>query len=234
MIQQLMDDIQAYLGAKPSRTEEEQCLLNRLQEGYFPITSVNRDDLASKGFDVRKISDGDMRELASKMADDYCEQLFWSSMEIIAEDCLGLPKFPECPSCNENHITFDLQNEVCHCECCGQEWSENYILVEDPEETDQLPDELGYPSLEARNSNARYIPEYDYISIFRKAPEPNSYYKPVSWPESQKYMQDENSEGNSIDALNELINDEYGIAEFGSNAVWVPLCNLNTEKTSNQ
>lgn len=232
MIQQLIDNILAYFEAKSSLTQEEQSLLNRLREGYFPITSIHRDDLASKGFDVRKISDGDMRELASKMADDYCEQLFWSSMEIIAEDCLGLPKFPECPSCNENHITFDLQNEVCHCECCGREWHEDlYVLVKSPDDTTYFEEEdLGYPSSGNQDSNARYVPEYEYIKRYKKQPEPSNYFKPVQWPESQQYL----SVGNDASTMNELINDEDGVAEFGSNAVWVPLCNLNTEKTNNQ
>ena len=32
-----------------------------------------------------------MERLASKMSDDYCEQMFWTSMEIIAE-IMGIPK----------------------------------------------------------------------------------------------------------------------------------------------
>ena len=100
-----------------------------------------------------------------------------------------------------------------------------YVLVEDPEETDRLPDDLGYPSAEARNSNARYIPEYDYLRLFKQAPDANSYFSAVQWPESQKYMPDEDS-NDSILALNEPINDEKGLEDFGANAVWVPLCNL--------
>lgn len=59
--------------------------------GDFPISSVCRDDLAGKGYDVEKIEDSDMKILANKLGDDYCEQLFWDSMVIIA-DCMGLPK----------------------------------------------------------------------------------------------------------------------------------------------
>lgn len=59
--------------------------------GDFPICSICRDDLAGKGYDVEKIDDSDMERLASKLGDDYCEQLFWDSMVIIA-DCMGLPK----------------------------------------------------------------------------------------------------------------------------------------------
>ena len=46
-----------------------------------------------------KISDNDMDKLAEKMADDYCNQLFWESMETIASEILGFPKIEES---NEN------------------------------------------------------------------------------------------------------------------------------------
>lgn len=57
----------------------------------FNITSVSREDLAHVGFDITNVSDETMEKLASKMADDYCDQMFWESMEIIAE-YLGIPK----------------------------------------------------------------------------------------------------------------------------------------------
>lgn len=60
-------------------------------DGYFPITSVCRDDLEEKGFDTSEVSDETMRRLASKMADDYLEQLYWISLEILAE-CLDIPQ----------------------------------------------------------------------------------------------------------------------------------------------
>ncbi len=58
---------------------------------YFPITSVSREDLKAKGFDTSKVSDAEMERLASKMADDYCEQMFWISLDILAE-LHGIPK----------------------------------------------------------------------------------------------------------------------------------------------
>lgn len=58
---------------------------------FFPITSVSRDDLEAKGFDTSDITDIQMEQLASRMADDYLEQMYWISMEIIAEN-LGFPK----------------------------------------------------------------------------------------------------------------------------------------------
>ncbi len=61
---------------------------------FFPITSVSRDDLEAKGFDASNVDDATMELLASKMADDYLEQLYWISMEILAE-YLGIPKKKE-------------------------------------------------------------------------------------------------------------------------------------------
>ncbi|MCO7112345.1 hypothetical protein NIB75_06585 [Bacteroides uniformis] len=53
---------------------------------------------------MEKISDDDMQNLAEKMADDYCEQLFWPSMEIIAGEIL---EFPE--SKNKRHYLSEMQ-----------------------------------------------------------------------------------------------------------------------------
>ena len=52
----------------------------------FPITSLCRADLKGKLplTAIRRLTDAKMRHLASKMADDYCEQLFWGSLEILA------------------------------------------------------------------------------------------------------------------------------------------------------
>lgn len=62
---------------------------------YFPITSVSRADLESLGFDTSNISDEIMEHLASKLADDYCEQLFWISLKVIASDYFDIPKKKE-------------------------------------------------------------------------------------------------------------------------------------------
>lgn len=58
----------------------------------FKITSVTREDLESRGFDTTNITDEQMEELARKMCDDYLEQMFWISLDIIAEDIIGIPK----------------------------------------------------------------------------------------------------------------------------------------------
>lgn len=229
MIQTLLDDIKAYFDAKEKLTEQEQLLRQRLSGGYFPITSVHRDDLQGVGFDVEKISDDDMKELARKMADDYCEQLFWSSMEIIAGDILGFPKVETkdvtCPECGSERVRYDLHESRFYCEACSRTWDDKlYVLVEFPEDTAFFEEEgIGYPAWNSEDNGARYVPEYDYIRHFRKTPAENSYYKPLRWPESQPYLSP-NEPKEAIDALSEPINDEKGIADFGEQAVWVPLC----------
>ena len=62
-------------------------------DGYFPITSVHRDDLEGLGYDTSNVDDGTMQELASKMADAYLDQVFWIDLPIIADE-LELPKKP--------------------------------------------------------------------------------------------------------------------------------------------
>ena len=58
----------------------------------FKITSVTREDLEYRGFDTTNITDAQMERLAQKMCDDYLEQMFWISLDIIAEDIIGIPK----------------------------------------------------------------------------------------------------------------------------------------------
>ena len=58
----------------------------------FKITSVTRQDLEYRGFDTTNITDAQMERLAQKMCDDYLEQMFWISLDIIAEDIMGFKK----------------------------------------------------------------------------------------------------------------------------------------------
>lgn len=55
------------------------------KQEYFPITSICRADLEGIGFDTKNVDDGDMSQLASKMADAYCDNGFWIDLEILAE-----------------------------------------------------------------------------------------------------------------------------------------------------
>jgi hypothetical protein len=60
----------------------------KMKEDYlkaFPITSVCREDL-KRYFteeEIDRLDDADMRYLARKMADAYCEQGFWIDLEIL-------------------------------------------------------------------------------------------------------------------------------------------------------
>ena len=58
----------------------------------FKITSVTREDLEMRGFDTTNITDAQMERLAQKMCDDYLEQMFWISLDIIAEGIMGFKK----------------------------------------------------------------------------------------------------------------------------------------------
>lgn len=73
--------------------QELEKLRNELRnnEGFFPITSIHREDIVEKfGEEARNIDDGQMYYIAKKMGDDYTNQLFWDSMEIIVENVTGL------------------------------------------------------------------------------------------------------------------------------------------------
>lgn len=64
------------------------------QKEYFPITSVSRDDLKtvypkSDHEKIDNLSDEEMAWLARKMAEDYCNQLFWDSLKIISQELIG-------------------------------------------------------------------------------------------------------------------------------------------------
>lgn len=51
----------------------------------FVISVLSRADLEALGFDVSSVDDDTMQRFADKLGDDYCEQLFWSSLKILAE-----------------------------------------------------------------------------------------------------------------------------------------------------
>ena len=200
---------------------------------YFQITVIHRDDLQSLGFDAAKVSDADMESLAGKMADDYCNQLFWESMELIAEEVVKIPraKMPFCPLCENPSFAFDPLSGKYHCPSCGKEWSEKYVLVQFPEDpSDFERNETGYPCFNSEDNGARYVSEYDYLRHFQKDPPPNACFKAVSWPDSQAYMQEKEGDSepvHTILARCEPIEDEKGIEDFGSSALWVPCAILS-------
>ena len=226
MLQQLLDDLRGYFEAKSSLTTQEQELWDRLKKADYPILGLQDDDLAQKGFDFRRITDEQMRQLAQQMTADYCKEDYWERLENTADE-LQLPRYPRCPACGHNGVVFDETREMMLCEICDQTWHEHlYVLVEFPDDATYFEENnIGYPSFESEDNGARYVSEYDYIQRFEQDPPANAYFKPMQWPESQPHLfPDEPNE--STDALCEAINDEKGRADFGEQAVWVPLCNL--------
>ena len=226
MLQQLLDDLRGYFEAKSSLTTQEQELWDRLKKADYPILGLQDDDLAQKGFDFRRITDEQMRQLAQQMTAEYCKEDYWERLENTADE-LQLPRYPRCPACGHNGVVFDETREMMLCEICDQTWHEHlYVLVEFPDDATYFEEnDIGYPSFESEDNGARYVSEYDYIQRFEQDPPANAYFKPMQWPESQPHLfPDEPNE--STDALCEAINDEKGRADFGEQAVWVPLCNL--------
>lgn len=228
MNRKFLTDLDQYFRAKNELTEQEKELKAALEreKPCFCIVYMDRICIKCSNFRADNLSDNDMEKIANIVSRLYCGGLGLADIRKACEE-YGLMKNPNCPICGNSSI-YDSRKKTYQCESCSQEWGDSFTLVEKSEETNRLSNELGYPSCGAQNSNARYIPELDYIQIFKKKPEQNSYFEPVSWPTSQKYMPNEDAEpaGDSIDALPELINDEKGIADFGVGAVWVPLCNL--------
>lgn len=70
-------------------------LLERVGDDEI-ITSVSRDDIMGildaddkSIYGARVITQGDLKEIADKMADAYCENGFWIDLPIICENVLG-------------------------------------------------------------------------------------------------------------------------------------------------
>jgi hypothetical protein len=220
MERQLLEHLHGYFSKIEAPTDEEKSILKQLTEAlpFFTITHVSRDDLRSKGFDVTGVSDADMESLARKMGSDYCEQLYWNSLEIIASEYIEIPLMRHCPVCESKSFTFDGYLGKYVCSSCGRQWSDNHVLVEFPEESTYFEDEdIGYPCFTSEDNGARYVPEYEYLLHFKKYPTPESLFRPVVWPDSQNYLH--NPEGRC-----EIITaDEKALEDFGGSAVWVPV-----------
>ena len=76
-------------------TEKEARAIQMMREGYFKVTYVHRDDLATKSFNPAKVTDEQMEELAEKMGEAYTGgDGFWIDLDIIADD-LSIPRKAE-------------------------------------------------------------------------------------------------------------------------------------------
>ena len=87
MRQRLKKELVQYFENIANRNHMEEMFLSEIkgQLEFFEITSVSRDDLTQAGFNGEKATDGQMEELASKMADAYCDSGFWIDIDILAE-----------------------------------------------------------------------------------------------------------------------------------------------------
>jgi hypothetical protein len=96
------EDRDALISSYANRNKIEFCVREKKRAGKdaarmeesFPITSLSREDLTHPliGFTRKKalkVTDEQMQRIADKLADDYCEQLFWSSLQIISETVIG-------------------------------------------------------------------------------------------------------------------------------------------------
>ncbi len=64
-------------------------------EGFFSVISVHRADLEDSGFDASKLSDSQMRKVASMMGEFYSERGdFWLDLKLAAER-LGVTRLEE-------------------------------------------------------------------------------------------------------------------------------------------
>ncbi len=108
MERELLECLHGYFAGIANPTEEERSILAQLtgELPFFNITSVSRDDLRARGFDVTKVSDADMEHIAREMADDYCEGAYWDDMETIASQQLDIPLRPLtcCPVCGSGQL----------------------------------------------------------------------------------------------------------------------------------
>lgn len=94
-----------------------------------------------------------------------------------------------------------------------------FALVQYPMDTSYFEENnIGYPSADFQNSQARYVHESDYLYVYGKQPDDSILFKPVCWPQSQDLFDDP-----TYESYTELIQDEKGLKDFGPSAYWVPL-----------
>lgn len=88
---QFMKKVFAYFNAKQESgvtlTDEERELMLEAESKTesFPITSLHFDDLKGATDIISPLPDNVMETIADKMGEDYCEQLFWVHLPMIAD-----------------------------------------------------------------------------------------------------------------------------------------------------
>jgi hypothetical protein len=76
-------------------TDEECLFVEQKHTGYFPITSLHRDDFENIGYDASGLDDGKMTICANKLADFFLEYGgYWDYLREFADE-FNLPKSKE-------------------------------------------------------------------------------------------------------------------------------------------
>ena len=215
------DCMHEYIQSKLPRTVTER--------KQFGIAYIDRATLKNNGYDTTNIQDRDIDEIAGLMAESYYQSGNFSKDLQLAGENIGLMRTAFCPRCGYEVVHYNEENGMYICCSCEQTWNDDiYVLVEYPEDTGWFHIEgIGYPSTDADDSNAIYVPQYEYIRHCGKDPDPRKCFKPVRWPESQSYMPE--VPGNTTTVINELINDRQGLNDFGPAAYWVALYNIENK-----
>lgn len=224
MDRDLIEELHMHFEHKKERTRDEELFCRRLKGRlpYFPITSVSRDDLAGRGFDVSKIDDWMMEEIADKMSNAYLDSGYWIDLDMITED--RVPKY-KCPKCWGDASSYFEEN--CNCGKCDHNWkvtepTGQYVLVEHPEDSGFFKDNvIGFECYYSNDIDAMYVPEHIYTAHFDKVPKAKQIFIPVGFPESQIYIDWEYTAPSKF-AQCTYINPADSVLNLGDNTLLVP------------
>lgn len=240
MNRELLEDLHQYFEQKENKTGAEMSFLTELtgELPYFQATATSREDLERYGFDTTDVDDEDMRELARKLESDYCEQLYWLSLDIIAQQGLDIPKHI-CPFCGETADGYDSSDNTLWCNSCSHSWEKleptgRFVKVEHPDDSKFYSKcEVGYDCYNSDDNGAMYVPENFFKAHENKEPHNSRIYIPVHWPESQQYFELQHTSKKKFD-LCEPIEHGKAFEELGSQAIWVPLSLIQTGQNGNK
>lgn len=240
MNRKLLEDLHQYFEQKDNKTGAETNFLSRLtgELPYFQVTAVSREDLERRGFDITDVDDEDMRQLARKMESDYCEQLFWISLDILALQGLDIPKYI-CPFCGETADSYDASDNTLYCYSCNHSWEKleptgRFVKVEHPKDSKFYSEcGVGYDCYNSEDNGAMYIPENFYKAHEEKEPPISQIYIPMHWPDSQLYFELQYESAKKF-ALCEPIKHGKAFEDFGGQAIWVPLSLVKKGQNGNK